>query len=48
VVAFGDAFGPPQALGAVLILAGIAMGSAPGGDDPLRRALRTRRPRPAS
>ena len=48
VLAFGDAFGPLQALGAVAILAGIAMGSAPGGGDPLRRAVRARRPRTAS
>ena len=47
VLAFGDAFGPLQALGAVAIL-GDAMGSAPGGGDPLRRAVRARRPRTAS
>ena len=48
VLAFGDAFGPLQALGAVAILAGIAMGSSAGGGDPLRRAVRGRRARTAS
>ena len=48
VLAFGDAFGPLQALGAVAILAGIAMGSSPGGGHPLRRAVRGRRARTVS